>query len=457
MNDVSSTHVAAGGTRAPAARAPVGPVTCIAFVVGTMIGSGVFLLPATLAPYGPLALLGWICAGAGAMSVAYVLARLVGRLPRAGGPYAHARAGLGDLMGFMVGWGHWISNWTGNAAIAVAMASYLQVLVPAARSPAGSAVAALAAIWVLTGINMLGIAQAGRTQVVLTIAKLVPLLGIGLLGLLWIEPGDLARTADAAPLGIGALATVTALTLWAFVGLECATVPAQHVRDAARAIPRATLLGTALVTLIYLLCTVGVMAVVPAGELARSNAPFADAARVMLGGWAYYAVALGAVVSCLGTMNGCILMQGQIPAAAARDGVFPPFFGRLSRRGMPVAGLALSSTLISVLLLFKYSQTQELGRIFEFTILLATLATLIPYAACAVSLIVQTLAGRRAGEPGALRVPVLVASGAILFALWAIYGTGIETVLYGLALLLAGLPVYAWSRAQLRRRGEDSR
>ena len=129
---------------------------CLALVVGNMIGSGVFLLPASLGPYGGMAIIGWLVSAAGAVCLALVFARLGRILPLTGGPYAYTRVAFGDFGGFLVAWSYWISMWTTDAALAVAFVSYLTVFWPAlAEQPPLAAGSALAAIWLLTAVNLM--------------------------------------------------------------------------------------------------------------------------------------------------------------------------------------------------------------------------------------------------------------------------------------------------------------
>ena len=125
------------------------------------------------------------------------------------------------------------------------------------------------------------------------------------------------------------------------------------------------------------------MGVIPPSELATSNAPFADAAGAMWGSWAAYAVGAGAVVSCFGALNGWLMLQGQIPLAAARDGLFPQAFARVSKFDTPAFGLVFSSILSSIVLVMNYNKS--LVEQFTFIILLATLNTLVPYVFCSLS------------------------------------------------------------------------
>jgi APA family basic amino acid/polyamine antiporter len=320
-----------------------------ALVVGNMIGSGVFMLPATLAgAAGPISLLGWVFTGAGAMLLALVFANLGRALPRTGGPYAYARRAFGDFVGFQTAWGYWIAVWAGNAAIAVAFVGYLAVFWPAAGThDLLGALLAIALIWLLTFVNALGARESGAVQLATTILKFVPLAAIGIIGLFFIHGSNYEPFA---PQGhsLSLLSTTAALTMWAFIGLESATVPAEEVEDPERTIPRATILGTGITTILYIVATVAVMGIIPAATLADSTSPFADAAGVAFGGGWDKVIALVALVSTFGALNGWIMLQGRVPLAAAEDGLFPASFARVhGERRTPVFGLVVSSVLVT--------------------------------------------------------------------------------------------------------------
>jgi APA family basic amino acid/polyamine antiporter len=419
----------------------VGLPTALALVVGSMIGSGVFLLPASLAPYGGVSLIGWVVSAGGSVLLALVFARLAGAHPATGGPYAYTRAAFGDLAGFLVGWGYWISCWTTNGALAVAFVGYLDPFFPSAvRHPPSAALIAIATVWLLTYVNARGVRAAGQVQVTTTVLKVLPLLLIGCAGLTLFTPERFAVPASDVPtLGSNVVAVVT-LTLWAFLGLETATIPAGSLRDARRVIPRATVLGTLTAAAIYIVSTVGVMSAVPSETLASTTAPFADAARALFGETAAQIVALGAAVSCFGALNAWVLLVGQMPMAMAHDGLFPRVFGTLSSRGAPTRGLIVAGILTTALIAANY--TQGLVRLFTFIILLATLSVLVPYAFCSLAVLVGGGEGsdRRPVPRGAAAVAVL----AFAYAIVAIAGAGFETVYWGFLLLLLGLPVYVW-------------
>jgi APA family basic amino acid/polyamine antiporter len=415
--------------------------TLTALVVGNMIGSGVFLLPAALAPFGGVSFLAWLVTAGGSMLLGLVFARLARRAPAAGGPYAYTRQAFGDFAGFLVGWGYWISSWSAVAAIAVAMVGYLGEFVPGlATTPPLAAGAAIGAIVLLTGVNAAGVREAGLVQFVTTVIKMLPLIGVAAFGFSRFE---LARfepfNPTERPLFL-AVAGCLALTLWAFLGLEAATVPAGEVRDPARNIPRATMLGISVATVLYVASTGVVMGMVPREQLAASTAPFAEAAALLWGPIGGKLVAAGAFVSCFGALNGWILIAGQVPAAIARDGLFLPLFARLSGRGTPAQGLMVSGTLACILVAANY--TQALVAMFTAMILLSTLASLIPFVFSAMAELHLTLRERGPGSRGGVVVALL----AFVYAMVAIAGSGESTVFWGFLAFLGGIPVYVLTR-----------
>jgi APA family basic amino acid/polyamine antiporter len=429
----------ADATRARAGS--LGLVAAAALVVGNMIGSGVFLLPASLARYGGMGLAGWLASGTGAVLLALVFAYLARARPAAGGPYAYARLAFGDFAGFLVAWAYWISVWSANAALAVAAVGYLDPFIPrVVESPVAAASLAIALVWGFAFVNMWSVRSVGRIQVVTTVIKVLPLGLVGIGGLLHFEPSHFA-VSDHTVGGIGRDLSATAtLTLWAFLGLESATIPAGHVTDPDRTIPRATILGTIVTGLICVVGTVGVMSVVPPATLVNSTAPFADAAGLLAGEWARRAIAIGGAISCLGALNGWTLLAGETPLAAARDGVFPSLFARTSARGTPVLGIAVSAALATILVALNAGQ--GLVAIFTFIILLATLGTLFPYALCAVAgFLIRGKDGRRVTSTrGAATISLL----AFAYALWAVAGAGTDVVYWGFLLLLLGVPVFVF-------------
>jgi APA family basic amino acid/polyamine antiporter len=239
---------------------------------------------------------------------------------------------------------------------------------------------------------------------------------------------------------ISALSGAATLTMWAFIGFESATVPAEHVIEPRKNIPRATIAGTSIAAFVYILSTISVMGVLPMSKLSHSTSPFADAAGLMFGHWGYLIVAAAAVIACFGTLNGWILMQGQIPLAAAKDGLFPERFGQTRANGTPAFGLIVSSILITILLIMRYGAS--LVDQFTFISLLATLASLIPYIYTSVAEVMLYIREREKFNKKKLLTSGILAFLAFAYTYWLIYGAGLEIVFYGVLLLLSSIPIY---------------
>jgi len=428
----------------------LGLVACIALVIGNMIGSGVFLLPSALASFGAVSLFGWIVTSAGAIVLALIFGRLARLTSRPGGPYAYSREGFGDFAGFLIAWGYWIALWSGNAAVAVAFVGYLGFLFPAiAANGIYGLGAALTAIWLLTMINIRGVKEAGQIQIITTILKVLPLIAIGLFGWFWLQPVHFTPMNVSGQSDLAAISATAALTLWAYLGLESATVPAGNVRQPDVTIPRATIIGVVFAAVIYIAVTAVSIGVLPREQLASSSAPLADVALVMWGVGGGFLVAVGAVISTFGTLNGFTLLSGQVSYGAALDKVIPDIFAKVSDAGTPANALIISNVLASILVIMNFSR--GLVEAFTFIILLATMASLVPYAFCAVAEIVIRL---KRGET--LRDRSLAGMGGLgmlgfIYSLLAIYGSGEDVVFFGFLLLLAGIPVYVLIRVRQAR------
>ncbi|WP_408588301.1 amino acid permease [Novosphingobium sp.] len=417
----------------------LGFLMTLALVVGNLIGSGIYLLPATLAPLGANQLIGWLVTIGGALCLALVFARLGGKLPLAGGPYAYAQAAFGPLAGFATAWSYWTMIWAGNGAIAVAVVSNISLIAPGIGSTPGvPALLAIACVWLLTAVNIYGVRTAGEVSLVTSALKLIPLVAlIGLALWLWLS-GAPTVAQPPVPISGGAIASAAGLTFWGFLGLESATVPADKVEDAAHAIPRATMIGTVLTGVVYLGISMAFFAYMPTGQAAASPAPVAAFLGSHFGGQVAGVVAVFAAISAFGTLNGFILLQGEVPWAMARGGVFPKWFGKETSRGTPMRAHLVSSVLLTGVALLNYSK--GLGDLFQFIASVSLAAGMLSYLMAMLAAIKLLPA-----ERGLLPV-ALVASG---FIVWASWGLGAQALTYGALFVVAGVPVY-W----LVRRGQ---
>ncbi len=436
----------------PKAPGKIGLWTTTALVVGNMVGSGVFLLPATLAAYGGISILGWVGSSIGAIFLALLFSHLSKIITNSvGGPYAFTRVGLGDFAAYLVAWGYWFSIWCTNAAIAVTFVSYLTVFFPIlATNTLLSVVTAIAAVWVLTWVNILGVKEAGKVQLITTILKLAPLVLIAIVGLFYVDfnnftPFNVSKESD-----FGAVAATATLTLFAYLGLECATIPSADIQEPEKTIPRATMIGTTLTIGVYILATISVMGMIPSSQLQQSNAPFSDTAAIIWGDGARYWVAVGAIISTFGALNGWILVQGQIPYAAAKDKMFPEIFGRENNKHAPYMGLIISSILITILLLSNLSK--GLTEMFTFMVLLTTIMVLVPYLFSAASYGVIVLQDRFWKKESISKL--IIAAMAFIYSVWAVVGSGQEIVYWGFVALLCGIPFYVWMRRKRQDEGD---
>ncbi len=418
---------------------------CTALVIGNMIGSGIFLLPAALAPYGWNSILGWVLTIIGGLALAFVFAELSRSMPKAGGPYAFTREAFGPAAGFLVAWSYWISIWVGNAAVATGAVSYLSVFFPSLSTTTGlHAAVTCGVIWTLTAVNCRGAYLAGSVQLITTVLKLLPLIAVIGLGFMIVGSDGGASIAPfkASDMNAAAVTAAATLTLWGLLGLESATVPAERVKDPARTIPRATMIGMAVTGVIYLFACSAVVLLQPAADVASSSAPFADFVSGHWGSDAGRLLALFAAISGFGALNGWILIQGELPYAMAKGGVFPAWLAATSARGMPVRAHVVSSLLLTIVVFLNYAKSMI--DLFKFVLLLSTTASLFMYFACALA----ALKLRRQGKTSQSPALMVIAALAAVYALWTIYGAGAEAVTWGVALLLAGIPVYWLVRRQ---------
>ncbi len=418
----------------------IGLITATSLVVGNVIGAGIFLLPSSLAGYGSISLLGWLFTATGALILAKIFSNFSKIIVnKSGGPYVYSKAGFGDFIGFLVAWGYWICIWISNAALALAIVGALSVFFPALNTePILKVSVGLGMIWFFTWINSKGIKSSGKIQVVTTVLKLLPLAFVILVGVFFFKLDNFPAFNLTGESDLATIPAVAALTLFAFLGLESATIPAENVENPEKTIPKATMLGTIIVTLVYILSTIVLFGILPVDVLANSPAPFAEAGEIIGGKYAGYFVAAGAAISAIGCLNGWILMSGQLPMAIAKDKMFPKIFKKENKNGTPILGMIIGSVLTSAILLLNFND--GLVEQFTFIVNLTVLTCLVPYLFVSASYII-ILIEKKTHINSILKTFVLGGLG-FAYSLWAILGSGSEIVFYGFLLLLLGIPFY---------------
>jgi len=421
----------------PSRSRPFGFWTAGALVVGTMIGSGIFVLPAQLAPFGWSGVAAWICASIGAMLIARVLVDLTHAMPGETGTVAICGRVLGPATGVLIGWSYWVATWCGNAVVATTVAHYLSVFWPLLGStPLRMALSGSVVIALLTWVNLLGMRDVGRLQVLTTALKLLPLLVVLVLLACLASSGNARSTgSEAAPFAVGRLTPALGLTFYAMLGFESAALLTDRVRDPVRNVLWATLAGLGATALLYLALTAGMMILLPTGALAASPTPIAWFVGLMLGHKAALGVAAFAAISGLGYLNGAILFLGELPLGAVRGGLLPGRFARTNRKDVAYAPLLIGSGLTIMLLLL--SSNRSGNDVLNFLMLVTTASSIWLYiAVCVAALIMR-------------RKPVLAAMG-LAFCGWVLAATGAEAGGWGIALTAAGLPLYLIARARFR-------
>jgi arginine:agmatine antiporter len=407
-------------------------------VAGNMIGTGVFLLPVNLAQVGSIAIFGWVIATFGVAALGIVFAKLGQLDPQEGGPYAYARDFLGPFAGFQTNYVYWFGNWIGNVAIAVAAVGYLSELVPISGSVMTVCVTA-AVIWLLTFANILGPRMVGALEAWTMALAIIPILGIAIFGWIWFDSTTFMSGWNVSgDSNVNAISRAASMALWAYMGIESATVSAGVIENPERNVPLATLIGLGLAAVVYVLSSTVIMGMLPNEELRTANAPFAEAARIAIGTSGAVIISICAVLKSVGSLGGWMLLVGQSAKAAADDGMFPRVFGRLNSNGVPGAGLIIVAVLMTLVVFATMSPTvaEQFNRLVD----LAVILIIVPYIYAAVA-VVKVIYDRKLPETTRSNYK-WIALVAVIYCLWAVVGGNPKTVVHAMVALLISVPLY---------------
>ncbi|AIJ08956.1 MULTISPECIES: cadaverine/lysine antiporter [Edwardsiella] len=368
----------------------IGLIACTGVVAGNMMGSGIALLPANLASLGSIAIFGWIISLVGAMSLAYVYARLATKNPQQGGPIAYAGE-VGPAFGFQTGVLYYHANWIGNLAIGITAVSYLSTFFPLLNSPVPAGIACIAIVWIFTFVNMLGGTWVSRLTTIGLVLVLIPVVGTAIAGWAWFDPAVYhANWNTSGGTDTHAVVKSILLCLWAFVGVESAAVSTGMVKNPQRTVPLATMMGTCLAGIVYIAATQVIAGMFPASEMAASGAPFAVSASAMVGHWAGPVVSAFTAFACLTSLGSWMMLVGQAGVRAANDGNFPKVYGEMDKNGIPKKGLLLASvkmTVLMVLITILNASGGKASDLFGMLTGIAVLLTMLPYFYSCVDLI----------------------------------------------------------------------
>ncbi|MDQ2867246.1 MAG: amino acid permease [Verrucomicrobiota bacterium] len=413
-------------------------------VMGGIIGSGIFINPSVVARqvHSPALILGaWIIGGALALMGAFIWAELATLMPEVGGQYAYLREAFHPLIGFLYGWALLLVIQTGGmAAVAITFARYFLELTNIAAPDWLIAASALA---VLTLINCLGVVCGGRTQsllMVLKILALAALIGIGFFAPVHTAIAAVPSSADTLTDFGGALVPV----LFAYGGWQTANFVAAEMREPRRDLPRALLLGVIGVIALYLSVNFVCVHVLGAIGLAATSTPASAIMRLALGERGAMFIAAAIAISTLGFLSQSILTAPRVYYAMANDALFFRAVARVSARThVPVVAIILQSVwTIVIALTGRYDQILNYVVAMDFLFFGLT--------ACALLVL-----RKRSRTSSGIRLPGQPFT-TLLFvaACWLVVGNTIfrypAHTLIGMAILLAGAPVYAWWNARRR-------
>lgn len=415
-----------------------------AIVTGSQIGTGAFMLPVSLAPYGYYSLWGWIISGIGAVLLCLVFASLCARFPETGGPHAYVKHAFGNTAAFFVGWTYWLISWVSSTAVVVTTVSSLNVLI----SDQNQFVYLILEILIVLSVAMLncrGLEIASKVEFVLTIIKFIPLFCISVFALRFFDSNNLTLDTQIAQMSIGhILGRVTLLTLWGFIGLECATTPADSVISPSRTIPKAIILGTLSVASLYIINNIAIMGLIPGQQLLKSSSPYADAAQMLFGH--NYSIFISYIISiiCLGTLNAWVMASSQVALGLSMSNLMPKLFSSKNAHNAPVFAILISALGMIPLLIMTTSETlsTQINMIIDFSVV----AFIFVYLACCIALLKisykdlfnQESTSNKVGVMSRIIISLISA----IFCLWVVFETPFNVTLVSIGFVLTALPMY---------------
>lgn len=427
----------------------IGLWTLLSIGVGGIIGSGIFILPANMAAIaGPGLLLAILLSGIITTFLALAYAELGAAFPLTGGPFSLPRLAMGDLGGFLIGWGYFIYLFVGTAGIIDIFIVYLGFYIPglsvgSTLTPMGIGVA-LVALWLFTLINIFGVKWGGLYSLITTIGKLIPLLLFCIMGFVVIDGHNFTPFI---PLGFTGVTIASTLFVWSYTGFEAIVVPSEEVINPGRNIPLAMILTMIITIITYLLVSTAFLGMIDwkglglnpmswkkVGEMNFPLAKVALSSGFMKMGWLAIVMAIGAIISTGGSGGTWVLIQGRMPFAMAKEGLFWSRMGKINHFGTPAFSLIFTSVLTSLILILIPH--------FVSVSLIASITAIVAYSAAILSL--PILRKTKADTPRPFKLPIYRTFTVVgfIFATWLIYWASWPWTLVGTVLILIGLPAF---------------
>ncbi len=417
-----------------------------ALVIGSQVGTSVLILPASLAPFGIFSLVGGVISSCGAVILALLFAILCSRFPQTGGPHVYLKKAFGNDVAFFTGWTYWVISWVSTAVVVISAITYLTPLIGVNNSFI-CLILQILLLFAIMLLNLKGIGAAGRAEFILTMLKFIPLIVVPVAALYHFDSNNFVIDKQINNLTFSQIiGKVTLLTFWGFIGLESATAQAGSVINPSKTIPRAVVIGTLCVAILYFINSVGIIGLIPPEDLIHSKAPYVDATQIIFGGQWHILISLIASIICIGTLNAWVLISGQISLGLAQDGLMPSFFAKQNKNGAPIWSLVISCTGILALLISTTNEdlSEQVTDIIDFSVI----SFLFVYLACSIAFLKLLLTK---SEKSSI-YEWLIALGSIVFCLWIIYETPLKVTIIAISFVLSGIPVYfLWYKQWLFR------
>jgi arginine:ornithine antiporter / lysine permease len=450
----------AESARPPAVKRGLSLAALTAIVVGSMIGSGIFALPSQMAGSaapGPL-LIGWAITGVGMLTLAFVFQTLASRKPDVdGGVYGYARAGFGNYIGFTSAFGYWVSAWVGNVAYLVLLFSTLGYFFPQFEGGATvpAIIGASVVLWIVHAMTLRGVQTAAFVNVVVTIAKVVPILvfiaiaAVGFkAGLFSADFWGKTTEIDGASLGdtMMQVKTMMLVTVWVFIGIEGASVYSQRAAKR-KDVGRATVLGFVGVLALLLMVNLLSYGLMAQAELAGMPDPsMAGVLANEVGSWGAAFISIGLVVSLLGALIAWVLLCVEILRLPALEHVMPKALARENAHGAPANALWLTNLCVQALLLWTLANASTYTNL----VYLATSLILLPYLWSAAYQVLLAIRGETYQSGGGRVRDLVIGVVALGYAVWLVYAGGWQYLLVATMFYLIGTSLYLWARRESR-------
>jgi len=403
----------------------------LAIVFGSQIGSGIFVVPSALAPFGIYSIYAWILAGLGAIFLAFVFAELCSNFPKTGGPHVYVNEMFGKIPAFFTGWTYWLISWISSSVVVVTAVACLHPFFGSYQSPYLCLTLEIILLLILTYINCKSVVLSGKLEFVLTLMKFIPFVVVPSI---IFQDFDLSKATvlpEYAEMPLeGLMLSATSIAFWCFIGVECATTPAGDVENPSKTIPRAIILGTVSVALIYLINNVAIMGVIPSENLARSQAPFVDSIRIVLGKNCSMMIAAITSLVCIGTLNAWILTSAQISLGLAKDKLLPQILAKKNKNGAPYVSVLISCLgMIPILILTK---NEDLSSQIEYIIEFSVKSFLLVYSICCLAYLKFSIKIRNFKK-------MLLAIVALTFCGLMIFESSLESILIATLFTVSGI------------------